>query len=270
LLVAGIDIGSHTSKALILNKTEIKSWGIMITGPDSKETSNIIMKKVLNKAHLEIEDIDFRVSTGYGRINVPYADKQITEISCHAKGANWLLPSTRTILDMGGQDCKAIRCDQEGRVVNFVMNDKCAAGAGRSMEIMGKILDVPLEKIGELAVKINNNPVSISSKCTVFAKSEVISLARNNIDKKRILAGICDALADRVHSLLNRVGIEEDFVISGGIAKNKGVIKSLEKKIGIKPNICFEPQIVGALGAALFANEIISKSIESEKVAAPR
>lgn len=264
--VAGIDIGSHTSKALILENKEIKSWAIMITGPDSKETSETIIKKVLNEANLELGDIDFSVSTGYGRINVPFADKQITEISCHAKGANWLLPSTRTILDMGGQDCKAIRCNQEGRVVNFVMNDKCAAGAGRSMEIMGKILDVPLEKIGELAIHINNNPVSISSKCTVFAKSEVISLIRNNIEKNRILAGLCDALAERVYSLLKRVGIEEDFVISGGIAKNKGVIKSLEKKMGIKPNICFEPQIVGALGAALFADEIISKPSDPEKI----
>jgi predicted CoA-substrate-specific enzyme activase len=208
---------------------------------------------------MKLADMDFIVSTGYGRIVIPFANKNISEISCHAKGANYFFPSVRTILDMGGQDCKAIRCDAIGKVTDFVMNDKCAAGAGRSMGIMAELVDVPLEKLGELSLQTVKGPVPISSTCVVFARSEVLGYLRQGFHKNDVLAGACEALASRVYGLLKRVGIEEDFVISGGIAKNIGVVKRLEDMIGLKAKICFEPQIVGALGAAIFAREILEK-----------
>ena len=199
------------------------------------------------------------MSTGYGRIVIPFANKNISEISCHAKGANWFFPSARTILDMGGQDCKAIRCDNVGKVTDFVMNDKCAAGAGRSMGIMAELVDVPLEDLGRLSLQSTNGGVPISSTCVVFARSEVLGYLRQGVSKNDVLAGACQALSSRVEGLLKRVGAEKDFVISGGIAKNVGVVERLEKSIGLKANMCFEPQIVGALGAAIFGVELLEK-----------
>jgi len=190
---------------------------------------------------------------------VPFAHKNITEISCHAKGSNWFFPGVRTILDMGGQDCKAIRCDETGKVVNFAMNDKCAAGAGRSMEVMADLLKIPLADVGKLSLQMVNGEVSVSSTCTVFAKSEVLSHLRHGAPRNDILAGLCSALATRVYGLLKRVGISPEFVISGGIGKNVGVVTRVEEKVGLKANICFEPQIVGALGGAIFAREALEK-----------
>jgi len=245
-----------------LQDNKILSWHIMLTGPDSVETSKKVMDETLKKADLSLNDIEYVVSTGYGRVVVPFANRNITEITCHAKGANWLLANVRTILDMGGQDCKAIRCDENGKVTDFVMNDKCAAGAGRSMEVMAKLLEVPLEGIGKYSLEIVEKPAAISSTCTVFAKSEVLSLLRSGVHKNDILAGLCEALADRVLPLLKRVRIEKEFVIAGGIAKNIGVVKRLEEKTGLKANIAFEPQIVGALGAAIFAKESLENPRE--------
>ena len=263
MIVAGVDIGSLTAKALILKDDEIFCWDIILTGADSTETAQKVMDETLSKAGLSFDSIEYTVSTGYGRVLVPFANKNITEISCHAKGANWVLPSVRTILDMGGQDCKAIRCDDKGKVTNFVMNDKCAAGAGRSMEVMAKLLEMPLEDMGESSLQIVEKPSTISTTCVVFAKSEVISLLRSGVHKNDILAGLCDALSHRVLGLLKRVGIEKAFAITGGIAKNIGVVQRLEEKVGIRAHIAFEPQIVGALGAALFAKELLAKSTKS-------
>jgi predicted CoA-substrate-specific enzyme activase len=259
MIVAGVDIGSLTAKALILEDSKILSWHITLTGPDSVEISKKVTAEALRKANLSFNDIGYVVSTGYGRVVVPFADRNITEITCHAKGANWLMPSVRTILDMGGQDCKAIRCGENGKVTDFVMNDKCAAGAGRSMEVMAKLLEVPLEDIGKLSLAIVEKPVAISSTCTVYAKTEVLSLLRSGVHKNDILAGLCEALVDRVLPLLKRVRIEKEFVIAGGIAKNVGVVKRLEEKTGLEANIAFEPQIAGALGAAILAKEFSEK-----------
>jgi len=214
---------------------------------------------VLEKAGLKLDDMDYVVSTGYGRIVIPFANKNITEISCHAKGAHWFFPTVRTILDMGGQDCKAIRCDENGKVTDFAMNDKCAAGAGRSMGIMAKLTNVPLEELGPLSLESTNGNIKISSVCVVFARSEVLSYLRSGVDRSDVLAGACRALCTRVISLLRRVGVEKDFVISGGIAKNVGVVSRLEKRLSLPANICFEPQIVGALGAAIFGRELLEK-----------
>ena len=262
MLTLGIDIGSLTGKALILKDNEILAWHLQRTGADSGETAEKVTVALCKKANLNLGDINYVVSTGYGRIVVPFADKNITEISCHAKGANWFFPGVKTILDMGGQDCKAIRCDSNGKVTDFVMNDKCAAGAGRSMEIMSDLLDVELAELGPKSLEIVNKEVPVSNMCVVFARSEVIGHLRQGVHRNDLMAGSCEALAARVFSLLKRVGIEEDFVISGGIAKNIGVVSRIEKKVNLKANICFEPQIVGALGAAVFARERYEKQLK--------
>lgn len=259
MLTMGIDIGSLTGKALILKDNEILDWVLMRTGADSGETAEKVSNDLLGKTNLSLGDMDYIVSTGYGRVVVPFANKNITEISCHARGANWFFPDVRTILDMGGQDCKAIRCDAAGKVTDFVMNDKCAAGAGRSMEIMAELLDVPLHELGPRSLEMVGGEVSVSSTCVVFARSEVLGHLRHGVHRNDLLAGSCEALAIRVYSLLRRVGIDKEFVISGGIAKNVGVVRRIEKKVELDANICFEPQIVGALGAALFARDFYEK-----------
>mgnify|MGYP001146975809 CR=1 FL=1 len=259
MVTAGVDIGSLTGKALLLEDNRILAWSLMPTGYDSTATARKAMDEVLQKASLSMDSIDYIVSTGYGRVIVPFAQRNITEISCHAKGAHWFYPSVRTILDMGGQDCKAIRCDATGKVTNFAMNDKCAAGAGRPMEVIAELLEIPLEDLGSRSLEVIEEEKAISSTCVLFARTEVLSYLRRGVHRNDVLAGACEALATRVYSLLKRVGVVKDFVISGGIAKNIGIVKRLEEKLGLKANISFEPQIVGALGAALFAREMLEK-----------
>ena len=259
MITLGVDIGSHTTKALILRDNDILGWDLIPTGPDSVESSTKVTRNVLEKAGLTLQEVNYIVSTGYGRVVIPFANKNVSEISCHAKGANWFFPSAKTILDMGGQDCKAIRCDEKGKVTDFVMNDKCAAGAGRSMSIVAELLEIPLQSLGELSLQAEGSGVEISSTCVVFARSEVLGYLRRGTPKSEVLAGACQALSKRVLALLKRVGIEEDFVISGGIAKNVGVVRRLESVMRMQAKICFEPQIIGALGAAVFARNLLVK-----------
>lgn len=258
MIVAGVDIGSLSGETVLMRDGEIVSYSIVRTGADSAKTAEKAMDEALKKASISLEEIKYTVATGYGRIIVPFANKNITEISCHARGANYLFPMARTILDMGGQDCKAIRCNDVGKVTNFAMNDKCAAGTGRFCDVMAEVLDVPLEDIGEVSLQAERDAL-VSSACAVFAKSEVVALLRKGTPKSEILSGVHEAIATRVFALLQRVGIERDFVITGGIAKNMGVVKKVAEKIGLKPRISKEPQIVGALGAALFAKEMSEK-----------
>jgi len=250
--VAGVDIGSLTAKAVILDKSEVIGYSLIPTGPDSLQTAQRAFDIALANARLTANDIEYVVATGYGRALVPFGQETITEISCHAKGANWLFPTVRTILDMGGQDCKAIRCDPAGRVVDFTLNDRCAAGTGRFFEIMAEIMELQVEDIGELSLQATQN-ITISSVCAVFAKSEVLKLLRRGLTKMDILGGLHEAICNRVLPLLNQVGIEEDFIITGGIAKNIGVVRRLEGRLGLQAKLADEPQIIGALGAALFA-----------------
>ncbi len=259
MITAGIDIGSLTAKAVLFKDSKILSSSLILTGPDSPKTAKKAMDKALeNGTDLSLHDLDYVVSTGYGRVIVPFAQKNITEISCHAKGAQWLFPQVRTILDMGGQDCKAIRCNETGKVTNFVMNDKCAAGTGRFFDIIAEAMGLALEDIGALSLQMEKAE-PISNYCAVFAKSEVVSLLLEGKPKNDILAGVCEAVSARVSPLIKTVGAEPEFAITGGIAKNIGVVKRLEEKIGLKANIASEPQIIGALGAALFAGEILEK-----------
>jgi benzoyl-CoA reductase subunit A len=259
MITCGIDVGSLSGEAVLLVDGRIESYSIVRTGPESAETAVEALEEALKKGSIKREDIEYTVSTGYGRVVVPFADRNITEITCHARGAHFFTPTVRTILDMGGQDCKAIRCDDKGKVTRFLMNDKCAAGTGRSMEVMAGLLGIRLEDIGPLSLEATGDPLKVSNTCVVFAKSEVLSLMRQGESTSRILAGLCDGVADRVKSLVRIVGLEEDFVISGGISKNIGVVRRIEEKLGVKAHICFEPQIVGAVGAALLAADLLKR-----------
>jgi bzd-type benzoyl-CoA reductase Q subunit len=219
------------------------------------------MNWALEDTGMTLDDFDFVVGTGYGRVNVPFADKAITEIACHARGGNYMYgPTVRTILDMGGQDCKAILCDERGKVTNFLMNDKCAAGTGRGMEVFADLLGISIEDVGDMSLDVDEEPPPVSSTCVVFAKSEAASLMREGWSQSRVLAAYCSAMAHRVYTLLERVGVQKDFAITGGIAKNSGVVKRLEKElglVGLQPK--HDTQIAGALGAALFAKALVEK-----------
>lgn len=250
MIAAGVDIGSTTSKAVLLDDHRIISKCIIITGAESAKAAELVLHEILNLANLSLPDIGYIIATGYGRVIVPYAKETITELTCHARGANWLFPSVKTILDMGGQDCKAIRCDEKGQLLNFMMNDKCAAGTGRFLELMARVMGLSLGDLGEMALDAKTE-VRINSTCAVFAKTEVTTLIREGRDRRDVLAGLHNAIADRVYNLLRGVGIEPDLAITGGIGKNPGIVDKIEKRIGFKALIPEEPQIVGALGAAL-------------------
>lgn len=257
MIAAGVDIGSSAAKAVILRDGKIIAARTIPTGVDSAATAQRVMDETLKAGNLRMEDIQYLVSTGYGRVNVPFAQKNITEISCHARGIVSLLPKVRTILDMGGQDCKAIQCDERGNVIKFAMNEKCAAGTGRYLERVASALDIPIQDIGGLSLQTVEGPAAISSYCAVFAQDDVILLVRQGKHLNDILAGVCEALAERTQNLILKIGIVEDFSICGGIAKNSGVVQRLERNLGVKASIAPEPQIAGALGAALFAQEIL-------------
>lgn len=261
MIVTGIDIGSRSAQAVILKDNEILTYSSIETGPESAKTAGNAMDEALKGTNFTLKDIDYIVATGYGRVIVPFAQENITEIACHARGAHWYFSLGRTILDMGGQDCKVIRGNEKGEVTNFVMNDKCAGGTGRFFELVADVLDVPLQHIGELSLE-SSKKIVFSSVCAVFAKTEAISLFRRGAEKSDILEGLHEAVSRRVVALMQRVGIEEDFIITGGIAKNVGMVKKIEKKTGIRAFIPPEPQIIGALGAALFAREKASACIE--------
>ena len=254
MIFAGVDIGSRAAKAVIMNDNSIISSAICDTGPESAKTSYAVIGNAIKETGLSLDDIHNIVATGYGRVLVPFAAENISEISCHARGINWYFPSVRTILDMGGQDCKAINCNGEGVVTNFVMNDKCAGGTGRFLEMIADVLNVSLEDIGDLSLR-SNNAIPFNTICAVFAKSDAITYLRKGAAKSDILAGLHEAIATRSLNLLKRISIEKDFTTTGGISKNKGMVTKLAQKVGLEPLLCEDPQLVGALGAAIFARE---------------
>lgn len=253
MYVMGIDSGSTSTNAVIMdNERNIKAFSVIRTGAKSGESAERILTDVLEKARLKKEDISWIVSTGYGRVSIPFADENVTEISCHGRGAHYFNPKIRTILDIGGQDSKAIKLDADGEVIDFVMNDKCAAGTGRFLEAIARTLEIGIDELGPAALK-STEDIEITSMCTVFAESEVISLIANNKEESDIANGICQAIASKAYSLLKRVGLEPDYMMTGGVAKNPGVVRAVEEKIQAKLYICPEPEIVGAVGAALYA-----------------
>ena len=259
---AGIDIGSLTTKALIFDGTEIKDYIILNSGHLFEEAGNQAFSEVLERSNLSKADIKYIVGTGYGRALISFANENITEITCHARGVNYYFQDARTIIDIGGQDSKAIRVGDNGKVLDFVMNDKCAAGTGRFLEVMARALNIDsLDEMGDLSLT-SNAPAKISSMCTVFAESEVISLfAQKKANMEDIVAGLHTAIAKRIVGMVNRLGkIEEKIVFCGGVAKNAGVKKALELELNKTLYIPEDPQITGALGAAIIAQEHFLKA----------
>lgn len=261
IISAGVDVGSVSTQAVIMVDGEIYCYSSMRTGSNSPDSANNAMDWALEGTGLTLDKIQYVVGTGYGRVNVPFAKRAITEIACHARGANFIYgPEIRTVLDMGGQDCKAIRCDQRGKVTAFLMNDKCAAGTGRGMEVFADLLQVHINDVGKMSLEVVEEPEPVSSTCVVFAKSEAVGLLRKGWPKEKVLAAYCSAMAHRVVTLLLRLGIEEKFAITGGIAKNIGVVKRIEDELNLKaPEPSIDPQLAGAIGAALFAKALIEK-----------
>lgn len=254
MIFAGIDIGSRGTKTVIMKEHEIIASTIRDTGPESVKTAYGAINATLQGTGLRLENVNYTVATGYGRVLVPFANENISEISCHARGINYYFPAVRTILDMGGQDCKAIRCDAVGHVTNFVMNDKCAGGTGRFLEMIADVLGLPLIEIGDTALQ-SQNITPFNTVCAVFAKSEAIAYLRQGVSRSDILSGLNEAIAVRCLNLLKKVSIEKEFSITGGIAKNRGMVAKIKEKLGLEPLLAEDPQLVGAIGAAIFARE---------------
>lgn len=258
MIVAGIDIGSTMTKVVILDKEKTLASVIGPTGPEHRHLAHEVMTDALQLAGIAFDALSYVVATGYGRINVPFADKQITEITCHARGVADLFPTARTVIDIGGQDAKAIKLEK-GMVGNFVMNDKCAAGTGRFLEVIAGALDLTLADLGTLSIHASEK-VKISNMCTIFAEQEVTAALADGTPVADILCGLHDAIAGRVLSLAGRIGIEQDVVFTGGVAKNIGMVKAMESRLGYPVLIAPEPLLTGALGAALLGRKIVEKN----------
>ena len=257
---AGIDIGSTMTKVVIVSDA-IDASLIGPTGPEHRKLANKVMEEALGQAGIRFEDLAYIVATGYGRINVPFADKQVTEITCHARGLHSVLPTVRTVVDIGGQDSKGIKI-KDGKVTDFVMNDKCAAGTGRFLEVIADALAVPLAEIGPLSLTAAH-AAPVSNTCTVFAEHEVINQLASGESVANLIAGIHDAVATRVYALVRKLKVEPDVAVTGGGAKNVGLVRALENKFGFTLKVPPEPLITGALGAALIGKETFAKAAES-------
>lgn len=253
---AGIDSGSTSTDVVILDKDRnITASVIMPTGAGAANGAERALEEALKQAGLEREDLDAVVTTGYGRTAISDGDKSITEITCHARGAHFLDPSVRTVVDIGGQDSKVIRLNEDGTVKNFVMNDKCAAGTGRFLEMMAKTMEMSLDELSKVGLSYQED-ITISSMCTVFAESEVVSLIAQNKPTDDIVHGLNKAVASKTASLVKRVGGEKAYMMTGGVAQNKGLVKTLEERLGTSLVISDKSQLCGALGAALFAADM--------------
>jgi predicted CoA-substrate-specific enzyme activase len=252
MLTIGIDVGSITTKAAVVADGELKLSKICSTGYDAKKAAKMVFDQILEGLKINKSDIQGVVSTGYGRNSVSFANKAITEITCHAAGAYYIDPAVRSVIDIGGQDSKVILLNDNGRVLDFAMNDKCAAGTGRFLEVMARALEIELEHFGEMSLEAQS-PSKISSLCTVFAESEVISLIAKGEKRENIVAGIHDAIGARVASMAKRVKIVSPVMMTGGVAKNMGLVKALEKRLEQEILIAESAQVVGAIGAALLA-----------------
>jgi (R)-2-hydroxyacyl-CoA dehydratese activating ATPase len=256
---AGIDLGSTMTKVVIIDKNErICARVIKHTGAEHRRLANKVMEEALEQAGVSFDQISYVVATGYGRITVPFADRQITELTCHARGVFHFAPNVSLAIDIGGQDAKGLKINH-GKLLDFVMSDKCAAGTGRFLELIAGSLGLGLDDLGRLSLK-STNKVSISSTCTVFARQEVVSRISEGVPVEDILAGIHDAVASRVARMVQRLKVEPDVVFTGGVAKNTGVVKSLEAKLGCKVLVPEEPLLSGAIGAALLGKEITLKA----------
>lgn len=252
----GIDSGSTSTDVAILDRDKNLVAGVILpTGAGASAGAERALEQALTQAGLRREDIAATVTTGYGRTAIQQGDKSITEITCHAKGAYFLDPSVRTIIDIGGQDSKVIRLDGEGNVVNFLMNDKCAAGTGRFLELMARTLELSMEEMSQIGLEWKEEIV-ISSMCTVFAESEVVSLIAQNKSRGDIIHGLNQSVAARTAALCRRLGGEPNYMMTGGVSKNRGVVEAIQRELGVELLVSDQAQLNGALGAALFALEL--------------
>jgi bzd-type benzoyl-CoA reductase Q subunit len=261
-LTVGIDVGSVSSQAVIMADGKIYAYGNLRTGSDSPNSARKALKFALEATDIPEDRMNYCVGTGYGRVNVPFADRTITEIACHARGANFIYgPRVRTVLDVGGQDIKAIQCDEKGKVTNFLMNDKCAAGTGRGMEVFSDLLGVSINEVGDRSFQYQGEELeAVSSTCVVYAKSEATGLLRKGWTREQVLAAYCKAMAERIYALVERVGVKPEFAVTGGMAKNRGVMDRLMPMLGMeRMRTEWDTQIAGAAGAALFGYALCQK-----------
>jgi len=250
----GLDIGSTMTKAVMVDDTrEIVSTVVQQTGPEHRRLANKVIEQLLAEVSVPIEEVTFLVATGYGRINVPFADTQTTELTCHAKGVMYFFPSVGTAIDVGGQDAKGLRI-RDGRLENFVMNDKCAAGTGRFLEVLADALAVRLDDLGPLSLKAKD-PVTVASICTIFAQQEIVSHLSAGAPIEDVIAGVHDAVAGRCVRMTRALGIVPDVVLTGGVAKNIGFVRAVEERLGEPVRVPEDSLITGALGAALDARD---------------
>ena len=252
----GIDVGSTSAEALLLEGNRVVAYSIVDTGYNGRKAADLAIADALRQVSASVESVSKSVATGYGRVSVEFADRQITEISCYARGINFLYPEVRTVIDIGGQDSKVIIVDKKGKAVDFAMNDKCAAGTGRFLDVTARALQLPLSQMGAIGLS-SQKPAAITSMCTVFAESEVITLVAEGVERSDIVAGLHLSVARRIATMVKRLGAVAPIAFAGGVAKNSGVIQAIESLLNSgKLIIPQEPQIVGALGAALLARDI--------------
>lgn len=252
MITAGIDIGSITAKAAVLSDGKVLGSKVAFTGYNAREAGKSVYDDLLRELEMDRSSIEKIVSTGYGRNSVTFADKAITEIICHGTGAYYLNPEIRSIIDVGGQDSKVLAINPDGTVKDFAMNDKCAAGTGRFLEVMARAMEADLDDFGTLSLR-SGSPSKISSICTVFAESEVISLIAKGESREDIIAGIHESVASRISSMARRVGVQEPVMMTGGVARNIGVVRALERALGVSIEVSEFAQVNGALGAAVIA-----------------
>ena len=250
------------TKVVIIDTDEkILSRVIGPTGAEHRRLANEVMQKALDRANLSFDEVSYVIATGYGRLNVPFADRQITELSCHAKGVASFFPSVRTAIDIGGQDSKGLKI-KDGKLIDFVMNDKCAAGTGRFLEVLAAALNLKVEDLGGISLKATNK-IGISSTCTVFAQQEVVSHLSEGVPLEDIVAGLHDAMASRIVRMVKRLKIEPDVVLTGGVAKNLGIVRAMEENLGCEVLIPEDPLLSGAIGAAILGKELTLKALEA-------
>ena len=256
MITVGIDVGSITTKAAVVIDGQVAADQLILTGYNARQAGEKVFNRIIQDLKIDASSVGKVIATGYGRSSVTFADKAVTEITCHAMGAHLLNPAVRSVIDIGGQDSKAIAVDESGGVDDFTMNDKCAAGTGRFLEVMAKALEVDIDNFGQLSI-IANQPSKISSLCTVFAESEVISLISKGEKRENIIAGIHESIAARVVALARRTGLKNPIVMTGGVSKNIGVVKALEEKIGQPITVFPQSQVTGAIGAAILAQRAV-------------
>jgi predicted CoA-substrate-specific enzyme activase len=252
MITAGCDIGSLTAKAVIIKDGKIIASEVILASAYPEKSATEVMNRTVEKAGIKMKDIEYCIGTGYGRKHIPFMNAEESEIACHARGAVWQVPSARTVVDIGGQDAKAIRMDEKGNVQRYVYNDKCASGTGRFLEIIADSLDIKLDDMGALSGKAKEK-LTLSNQCVVFAETEIISLVNEGKEIPDIVNALHQAVANRAASLARGILVEPDAVMTGGVAKNSGMFGALERALGVKLHKVENPQINGALGAALFA-----------------